>query len=305
MVRSDPAMVRVGRYPALTQWIERFLHGEFPYRAEARPSGLPFLFLLEVPFYLLGEPGLLQVTTFLAFSAFLLRRSSGTDSPGWTTVFLLAISPAYLYEVTARSDLFSNMVLLLLYGLAMERTVTEETRISILFLLGAAGGFLMSTRIVTWPIYFLILGLLYRRLRIRLGWLLLGNILGFVAVTLPFLLWEPAFFFSKGPLRIQASYLPLWAGIPIGILTLFWSSRVRSIEDLFSATALLLFLAVLLPFIQSAVRFGWSVDLLGDRFDISYFTLCLPFTLLSLDTAGRRASPAIRAILTTDPKASG
>ncbi|UCD93668.1 MAG: hypothetical protein JSU69_07810, partial [Candidatus Zixiibacteriota bacterium] len=59
MFRFDPATIAVGRFPALRDWIEKLLDGEFPYLSGVRPSGFPFLFMIAMPFYFIGDLGLL------------------------------------------------------------------------------------------------------------------------------------------------------------------------------------------------------------------------------------------------------
>jgi len=57
MFQFDPEKIRVGRYPAMHDWITRFFDSEFPYAAPTNPSGFPFLFVMAMPFYLLGDLG--------------------------------------------------------------------------------------------------------------------------------------------------------------------------------------------------------------------------------------------------------
>ena len=115
MQHFNPAQIRVTRFPALHDWISRLLNGQYPYTSPARPSGFPFLFLIAVPFYLLGDLGLLQIFAFLIF-AYIIHYRFGSDGTNRLRgLLLLVLSPVFLYEIAVRSDLFSNMVLVIAF----------------------------------------------------------------------------------------------------------------------------------------------------------------------------------------------
>jgi len=287
MKQIDPATIDVGRYPALKQWIEKFLNGEFPYRTESKPSGLPFLFFLATPFYLLGELGLLQITSFIAFSIILLKGSTEKGEQEILHVFILVISPIFLYELIVRSDLFTNMVLMVLYGIILVKVMRKTVSPLTILLLGIVGGFVLSTRMVVLLIYLPLLGLSIRAAGRRSSWLITGNILGAIAMALPFFFWDSAYFLTEGPFAKQISYAPPWTLLPVALITLAMSFRVNSLAMVYSSAVVILFLAVFLPFLHGLSAMGWDGMIFGDRFDISYFAFCLPFLILSFDLLKR------------------
>jgi len=284
---QDPETIAVGRYPALEQWIDRLFRGEFPYQSPARPSALPFQFIVAIPFYLLGDLGLMQIAAFLAFSTILLR-DAGRETPRrrlWH-ILLLAASPIFLYELVVRSDLFANMVLVILYGALLERVKDRRLAPLRLFALGIAGGFVLATRlIVLIPLSLYLAAFTRARNRLPIG-LIGGILIGFSLVVLPFLLWDPAYFIHHGPHAIQASYASPWIVALIALLALLTAARIRSMARVHTSSALLLLLAVLLPFLQGLSAEGWDGVILSDRFDISYFAFCLPFLVLTIDFDG-------------------
>jgi hypothetical protein len=283
MKQLDPVMIEVGRYPALYQWIEKFLGGEFPYKAESKPSGLPFLFITAIPFYLVGELGLLHIVAFITFSAILLLIQYQKPARDIPRLLLLVVSPVFLYELIVRSDLFSNMILIIIYTIILERVMRKPVTSLTIFLLGVTGGFVLCTRVIVLLIFLPIMGLFIRTTGKRSIWLIIGNILGVLVMTLPFLYWDGAYFLVEGPFAIQISYASPWTLLPIVLLTLVLTFRVKCIPDIFSSATIILFLAVFLPFLYNLSLMGWDRVMFSDRFDISYFAFCLPFHILSFN----------------------
>ncbi len=283
MKQLDPAMIEVGRYPALYQWIERFLSGEFPYRAESKPSGLPFLFITAIPFYIVGELGLLHIVAFIAFSVILSMIPYQKPARDIPRLLILVVSPVFLYELIVRSDLFSNMILIIMYAIVLERVMRKPVTSLTIFLLGVTGGFVLCTRVIILLVYLPVMGLFIRTTGRRSIWLIIGNILGALAMTLPFLYWDRAYFLVEGPFAIQASYASPWTLLPVVLLAFVLTFRVKCLPDVYSSAAIILFLAVFLPFLYNLSLMGWGRVIFGDRFDISYFAFCLPFQILSFN----------------------
>jgi hypothetical protein len=291
MKQIDPTTLAVGRYPALNDWIERFLNGDFPYRAQSRPSGFPFLFLLAIPFHSAGEIGLIHILSFLIFATIILRGTTGLHPVDEIhRIVVLVSSPIFLYELVVRSDLFTNMVLVLLYITVLEISVRRDTGPFRLALLGIAGGCILATRIIVVLIFLLVMIADFRERGLKSMWLILGNIIGFVGITLPFLVWDSGYFLTEGPFSIQVSYMSMPTALPILLLAVIFSVRSSSRKNVISCIAILLFAAVFLPFLQSIYFLGWDQVIFDDGFDISYFMFCLPFLVLSLHPD--RRSPA-------------
>jgi hypothetical protein len=197
-------------------------------------------------------------------------------------IVILVSSPIFLYELIARSDLFTNMVLVLLYIVALDSTTRRDSGPLHLALLGVAGGFILATRMIVVLIFFLLMTGDFRRRGVKSLWLILGNIVGFAAITLPFLIWDTRYFLSKGPFSIQGSYMSMTTALPVLLLSLIFALRPISVSNVIQRSAILLFVAVLLPFLQSIYLLGWNGVIMDDGFDISYFAFCLPFIILSI-----------------------
>ena len=299
----DASHLAVARNAARDAWIGRLLAGEFPYGTDARPSGMPVLFLVALPFHLLGNPGLLQVAAFLALCAGVLFAPRETDKTDvdLRPFLLLLLSPLLLYEVVVRSDLFANMVLLILYARWLNRMLGrpaspghrhERLR---LFGAGALGGLVLATRLIVLLPLPLSAGRLRRRGPGTTALLAAGLASGFLAAILPFLAWDPARFLSEGPLAIQGAYITPEYVVPIVLVSLFEGIRVRTPGEMWESAALLLFVAILLPFLHTVALTGLDGALFGDRFDISWFAFPLPFLVLALGEASPLRRPESRS----------
>lgn len=282
MLHFDPGHIRVGRFPALEDWIARLLNGQYPYISPTRPSGFPFLFLLAMPFYLLGDLGLLQIFAFLIYVLILRSRYGGEGTNRVRTLILLTASPVFLYEIAVRSDLFSNMVLVILYMMFCENRV-RDTKIPALLIMGFVGGLLLATRGIVLLIFLLYFGYLFKN-QLKRGLLFLtGIITGFIIVILPFAFWNIEYFMRHGPFSIQTSYLPFWLSILLIFLCIYFAGRATSPIIVYRYITSMLFAAVFIAFVISLIGRGWVDTIFGDRFDISYFCFTLPFLLLLLD----------------------
>jgi len=291
MLQFDPEQIRVSRRTALEDWIRLLLEGRYPYLAEVSPSGFPFLFVLTMPFYFLGDVGLLQIVAFGVF-AFLVSLRDPKDSPHrFCRLLLLVGSPIFLYEVVVRSDLFSNMVFLLFYWVMVERRRLKAAAAE-RFLWAALGGLLLSTRAVALLVDAVVLPHLFRAARLKgvLFALVMGIV--FLATLAPFILWDADLFAQVGPFSIQGMYIPGWMAVLALIAALVCGLTGRSLNGLYRAAGLLLFAVVFAAFVRAAMQQGLSRSITGDGFDLGYFIFALPFLLISLDFSGRRGARA-------------
>ncbi len=289
MLQFDPAKIAVGRYPAMYEWITRLLSGEFPYASGVNPSGFPFLFILAVPFYILGDIGFFQIFSFLVFAIIVHLGHRESDLSRFRIILLLMAAPIFLFEIVVRSDLFSNMVMIMLYLTIFQLYNRKREYISPI-LLGIAGGLLLSTRGVVFLIYIIFFLFAIRRDRFRYGFFIVSMLAGFVLTLAPFLIWDAKRFVESGPFVIQLSYIPVWVFILAIIASVACGLGIKSLKGIYTAISVMLFGVVFVAFVISIINFGLTESVLGDRFDISYFSFALPFLLFSFETTGEKAS---------------
>ncbi len=281
----DPETLNINRYSAVTTFNSKLIASKFPYGPEPTQngniSGLPFSHLLQLPFYLIGEIGLYQV---LIISCFIvgLRLYYGRSLTGILAVGLLIGSPAVAYEVACRSDVFSNLALIVLYIFALDR-FNPFTKTGPAVISGVIGGLLLSTRIVVLlPLAVYLVGRLRNGNRPKIAMGVGASVITAAVLVIPFYLWDTAAFIEYNPITTQSSYLPLYAriivslsAIPIGFL--FGKGRVK-----YPAIAYLLFLTVSLSLFFCLCQYGLNSAFFGNLFDITYFSMVLPFIFFGL-----------------------
>lgn len=282
MVVFDPEQIAVGRHPALNEWLADLLAGRFPYSPEGRPSGFPFLFILALPFYFLGDTGLLQLLGWVCF-ALVLNRLYDHDGGARTSLMTAFLcSPLFLYEAAVRSELLANMMIVLLYAVICRKKLRAESSSMTLILAGLIGGSLLSTRGIVLVIFIIFFGSIVRHLGWRSG-LFFGSLAGgFVLTLIPFIIWDFELFRAYGPFAIQLLYAPFWLLILVLPAAFLTAVYVRSGSGIYLAAAFILFGVIFIPFVISSIQYGFRETILGDGFDISYFAFALPFLLISV-----------------------
>jgi hypothetical protein len=275
MRRFDPEAIHVTRYAALDQWIARLFAGEFPYASTAAPSSFPFMFVWAMPWYLLGDLGLLQIVSWIAFAALCAWSARDDQARAVGALAALLGSPLFLYEVVTRSELFSNMVLVLAVVLALERVRRGRDLVGV----AVAAGLALSTRGIVALVGAVALPFRFRREPLRgLAFAAIAGVV-FAATLAPFVLWDRDAFLRHGPFSIQLSYAPRGLVAAAFALALALGWRARGPRDVVLGTALALAMPVAAVFLWSVATEGWRRVLLGDDFDISYFAFAHTFLI--------------------------
>jgi len=284
MFQFDITEIRVSRHAAIQEWLGNFLRGEFPYGGTANPSSFPVLFITFIPFKLIGELGLMQMLTYLLFSFYLLKRFTNAPNAKWFIQILLLSSPIYLYEIVTRSELFSNMVFVMLFVHFLLRNESIPEEYQKLIFASVFGGLILSTRMIVLPIYFIFLFYFYRENLKKLFLLFLGIGIVFLLTNLPFYLWNPHLYIEKGPFAVQSIYLSKVVVLLFLVLAVIIGFKIKSERSLHFATALLLFFIVFSAFITQLSEHTLFELIYKDRFDLAYFIFPLPFLLLSINS---------------------
>ncbi len=285
LLSVDPMQVRVTRWSAITSFNDALMHGIYPYLGRTHqgqpPSGLPMLFLIALPFQLAGDVGLLQVAVFVGFSVAVYR---ALQRP-WervTVMLLLALSPAYLWEVAVRSELFSNAALFLFLTLVCERVRYRVSR-PIVVWSGVVAGLLSSTRLVALvPFLMYFPGFLARG---RTGSMLVfvaAFALAFAATLVPFAWWDVHLFLQYSPLLPQADKTPLWMSFGALVAAGVMGWRGLEFGRFCAATATVFFCTVAAKLAWDVWSLGWPVAFYGSRSDLSYFMFAVPFALFAV-----------------------
>jgi hypothetical protein len=283
MSQIDPSTIQIGRGPALIEWNQRFLSGQFPYQAATKPSGFPFLFLLATPCYLLGEVGLMQLIGLFLFGWILHNWCGAHSENKFLTLMLLAAAPIFAFEVCVRSDLITNAIILLA---ALEFTRRHHDHRSNLTPLGLGLllGVSASTRGIFIPAYLIVLPLIFRQHTVRYALILLGSaVLGFALTLLPFAMQNSEYFWKYGPFSVQMSQVPVALLVSSFVISLVGGFVVRRFRSAYLLSGSLLFSIVIVKMLMSFSAQGISETIEFDNyFDLAYIGFALPFVLIAI-----------------------
>lgn len=284
-VKVSPFSVTPDRWSALYYWSDNLLHGVYPYASRTHMGGygspFPIWQLLHLPFYLMGDEIFAHVV-MLVVLFFFLRKNRQTIMPGLFAILLL-LSPAYWWEVLVRSDLLNNMLLSLIVVVLLDNhKLAWKNRP---FLMGVILGLLCCTRIflfIPFLLYILpnmvSMSIVYK-IRLVLGWLL-----GFVIPFVPIGLWnaDMLLHFQYSPIILQirqGSILTFGIGLVVVCLAAFtW----KTLYQYFIVASIFLFTFIVMMFVRRCFQEGFYTSVFQDSFDLSYFSIALPFVLYGL-----------------------
>jgi hypothetical protein len=287
--RIPPLSLNVDRWSAITSFNERLLEGKYPYEARthlgSRVSGLPVVFALGLPFQWAGDVGYLQVFFLAAFAAACWRQSRQREGVVWPMLFLVT-SPAFAWEVAARSDLVTNAFVAVLLLFLCERWKREKT-MARMVVLGVVGGLVASTRlVVVLPLTVYFVGYFERNERRWAGVMAGAAAATFAATLVPFAIWDTRLFLAYNPLAWQGGLAPLWVQVAAGVAAVVAGMRTGGVAGKCGAAGLIVVGTVLAAFLLSAATPGVVRAPAFGHFDISYFDFALPFLIVPLVSRG-------------------
>jgi len=210
------------RDESLNLGVVELLHGRYPYYAVTQlgnpVSQMPGSLVLAVPFVLLGNAALQNLAWCAIYFFISVRLIGDVRQALGLVVLLLATGPIIFQDVVTGGDLVANSVMVL--G-AMMLVLNQEggswTTGQSLFA-SAVLGFALSSRLSFLLLVPLLAERLVRRVGVRqaAGSLLVAGLV-FVAITLPFYLYDPAGF---APLSIQNKFAQFGDYVPERVVLL-------------------------------------------------------------------------------------
>ncbi|ARV15574.1 hypothetical protein [Polaribacter sp. SA4-12] len=281
----DGNSINSDRWSAMEATIRGVLNGEYPYKLKDHlgktSSNLPGLFYLGLPFYLLGNVSLLQPFVFLIISLLIFKSRILIDKK-LTLIFLLIASPAYLWEVIAKSDLLSNIILLVLFLILWDYKF-KNNYFKLPFLLSFFCAFFILTRgIVAIPLtLFLFREFLNTSISKKLKFSF-GLVFFIILISFPFLLTLPDFEIIKehNPFNHQTRFTPKWVQIFFIVLPFILAIKIKKIHQVIFQSLILFTLLLFLSFVFEIIDEGFKNTLYKSYFDISYLTMAMPFAIL-------------------------
>ena len=279
--------LHVDRWSAMEITIESLLKGVYPYNQldhlGQTSSNLPALSYLGIPFYLLGDVGFLQPFVFLLFSIWILKSKRNNQTKLAIIVFLL-LSPSYWWEIWVKSDLMSNVLLVVLFVDFWKERYKDNTfknRIALAVIVA----FLCLTRgVVVIP---LVLMLFYdfSKLCNRNKIIFTSMLLFFIGVlVLPFIIAVPniSVVCEHNPFTHQTKYAPKVLIIISLFLPFLLSKKSKETHKVFVKSLFILSFLLLTTFVLNIFEEGIYKNVYGKAFDLSYLGIMLPFAIMVL-----------------------
>lgn len=288
--------LNVDRWSVISSFLTEAFNGNYPYYAKSHlgnnPGPMPVYFLIALPFYLIGE---LSILSFLGYGLFIFLMMKRLESKSEVKflLFYLATSVYVLWEITTRSNVFTNSVLILVL-LNEYLNFRHSTKLKFI-ILALLTGFLLSTRSIFVIVYivFFLSSLINKETSLKkLSLFITIAVISFVSTFLPFILIFKNAFFLANPFIIQSSVLVpqiyTFGFILISVLLAFF---VRNKADKFFYSGLSLFVSILIYSLYHLVNFGFQQAFTESSIDISYFIFCIPFLMMYLieNTSGPKS----------------
>ena len=290
LVYIDPYSVRVDRWSAVSFFLEGLFNGEYPYGIHTHvsetnfPSPFPLWHVINIPFYLIGDVGT-GLIFFLIITFAIVKIYFNSYRKVFFFLSLLILSPSYWWEVAVRSDSLSNGFLVLTFILWYAKKGYSMNKNLLLTILCC--GVIASTRLSAVLPVALFLFAQYLQLNWLKKILFPLSILGFVVlVFMPFILWTvdgTYVFFTRNPFMSQTS-----VGNPIFLMIMVVAGMATALKwkntnQYFGYTATFMFVFMAGSQLSLIMTRGISGSFFTDStYDLSYFTLYLPYTLMAL-----------------------
>ncbi|MEO9571375.1 MAG: hypothetical protein ABJH82_09005 [Polaribacter sp.] len=281
-IKVDGLSLNTDRWSALEVLIKSILEIKYPYAVldhlDNTTSNLPGLFYIGLPFYLLGDVGFLQPFTFLFLSLFIIQSNIKNDQKVFVFLLIL-ISPAFYWEIIAKSDLMSNCILLLIFISFWQRKFTNGLFKKKGFLAILVALFCLTRGIVVIPLAIFLFAPFVKISLERKAFFLLYFLFFVILISLPILLSLPSldFMIEHNPFNHQTRYAPMNLIVISILIPFFLSFKVKKSSDIFMFSTYVFGGLMLVTFVLNVIEEGFYNNIFGNLFDITYISMILPF----------------------------
>jgi len=274
--------LNVDRWSAMEIVIKSILEGKYPYdvldHLNNTSSNLPGLFYLGLPFYLLGDVGLLQPFTLLVFLTFLFKLKI-QNFHKVLILSLLLLSPAYYWEIIVKSDFMSNSILLLLFISIWGNKFGKDIFKKNMLFAFITALFVLTRGTVLIPLSLFIFSKFVKISALKKVLFCSFFIVSLVIISLPILIKLPSFniLIEHNPFNHQTRYAPKFLIVLALIIPFFLSFKVNKTSDVFLYSVYILGGLVGISFILNCIEESFYKNVYGNLFDLSYLSIVLPF----------------------------
>lgn len=285
LISINPYSIRVDRWSALTFFWDSIFNGHYPYTTHTHisttnfASPFPLWHLINLPFYILGDVGI-GIIVFLILISITVKYYFSSYRQSFFYLLLLLISPAYWWEVSARSDSLSNglfVFMIILWFIKNNRNLSNSFFLAIL-----ACGIISSTRLTALIPLALFFFQPYLKLTTKLKVIFPISILSITLISfLPFIFWDTKtwIFFSRNPFISQTGNGNIYVLLIMLILGVIMALSWKNTIQFFNITSIFIFIFILTSQVVRILKANEG-NLFSDCIsDISYFNLALPYCL--------------------------
>lgn len=285
--KIDPLALNIDRWSAIHNFIEHLFLGIYPYSAHTHLGGygspFPVWQIFHIPFYLLGNVGLAALFSFVLLTLVLLKVTKDKTS-SFYYILLLVLSPAFWYEIAVLSDLLYNLMLVFVVVLVWHyKKITLQSHA---LAIGIICGLFLSTRLAVVVPFFIFLFSDFIRLEFKKKVLFISAlVLTFVASFIPLMLWDYhlLFFFEYNPFVLQSRQGNSMDTIFLIAISLYFALAWKGdfvAYNRYTGYAIIAFIAF--TFALRMIANDFVFGLFSPFYDISYFSMSLPFIIYSL-----------------------
>lgn len=281
----DPLQNKVDRWSALAYPIRNLLHGEFPYLAKTHLGGyaspFPVWQLFHIPFYLLGNVGLSEIVTSLLFIWSVKYRYGIREA--LLSLAILGLSLNFWYEVSVRSDLISNFMLLATLINIMRRRGTDFSAHPLV--LSAMSGLWLSTRITTaFPLYLLFLPAWFTLPWHKKLMAPATALCAFALTFLPLVLWDAdtLFHHEYNPFVLQSRQGNPGDSWVLLIIVTAMALKSKTETHYYFFSALILILVPVIAYGHHMIEAGQLLNIFEPWCDITYLDAAIPFLIMTM-----------------------
>lgn len=284
----EPLSIQVDRWSASTYFLDALFQGIYPYGVHTHISETNFIspfplwMYINLPFWFIGDVGWLQAFCLLLFAGAIYYYFRS-----WRAVLgillLLCLSPAYWWEIATRSDGLSNALVVCSVILFMERyPLLMKDKWWVLALIAGSVASTRLSAVVPLALYLF-------KPWIETDW---KRKIGFIAIALlvvfgifaPYIFWDTDtwIFLQYNPFitqTLQGSKILLLGMVCIAILIAY---KKKTFYYYVSTTSVFLFVFMLASLLGVFWMRHIPISFSNGLWDISYFTLALPYVALAL-----------------------
>lgn len=283
----DPQKLQVDRWSAIHNFIHNLFNGIYPYSAHTHLGGygspFPFWQVFHIPFYLLGNVALGMFFVVILLGGFLVWYFENYIQPLFY-LLLLTISPAFWYEVAVHSDLIYNFILcFIIIGFVYKRRYSIQNQS---FGLGILCGLILSTRLSVIIPFSIFLLPNFLKAQLKNQFIFIASSMAvFVLTFLPLVFWDlnSLLFFKYNPFVLQTRQGSIIEVIIILSMIYYYSTNWKNNFTLcLSYIAITIVVFVLITFFHRMISENFANSLFSSSYDITYFSMALPFVIFSL-----------------------